>query len=151
MVNPAFPKNQLVGVFDLELARLYGYLYQKSDKNFTILHAMDGYDEISLTGPAKAISNNSEKIIKAEDFGVSQIKQSDIYGGETVKASAEIFMNILNGKGTQAQNNVVCANAAMAIATVEGCTIKNGFEKAQESLKSGKALASLKKLQKLSN
>lgn len=150
MVNPAFPKNQLVGVFDLELARMYGYLYQKSEKNYTVLHAMDGYDEISLTGPAKVISKNSEIILNAEDFGVKQIKESEIFGSETVKASAEIFMNILNGNGTEAQNNVVCANAAMAISVVENCTILESFEKARESLNSKKALNSLKKLQGLS-
>jgi anthranilate phosphoribosyltransferase len=112
---------------------------------------MDGYDEISLTGPVKVISKNSENILNAEDFGVKQIGESEIFGGETVKDSAEIFMNILNGKGTEAQNNVVCANAAMAISVVQNCSIKDGFEKAKESLKSGKALNSLKKLQKISD
>jgi len=77
MVNPAFPKNQLVGVFNLELARMYGYLYQKSEKNYAVLHAMDGYDEISLTGPIKVISKNSENILTAEDFGVKQIAESE--------------------------------------------------------------------------
>jgi anthranilate phosphoribosyltransferase len=151
MVNPAFPKNQLVGVFDLELARMYGYLYQKSEKNYAVLHAMDGYDEISLTGPVKVILKASETILNATDFGVKQVKQSEIFGGKTVKDSAEIFLNILNGKGTEAQNNVVCANAAMAISIVENCTIKEGFEKAKESLQSGKALNSLKKLQQISD
>lgn len=151
MVNPAFPKNQLVGVFDLELARMYGYLYQKNTKNYAVLHAMDGYDEISLTGPAKMITNASERMITAEDFKVSQIQQSDIYGGNSIESSAEIFMNILNGKGTEAQNNVVCANAGVAISVVEGCSILDGFEKAQYSLKSGEALKKLKKLQELSN
>ncbi len=150
MVNPAFPKNQLVGVFDLELARMYGYLYQKSEKNYAVLHGMDGYDEISLTGPVKVISKGSEKILNAEDFGVKQIAESEIFGGETVKDSAAIFQNILKGKGTEAQNNVVCANVGMAISVVENCTIKDGFEKAKESLYSGKALNSLKKLQQLS-
>ena len=150
MVNPAFPKNQLVGVFNLELARMYGYLYQKSNKNYKILHAIDGYDEISLTGPAKVISKNTETILNAEDFGVKQIQESEIFGGETIKDSAEIFLKILKGKGTVAQNNVVCANAAMAISTVENCSIMQGFEKAKESLQSGKALQSLKKLQQLS-
>ncbi len=150
MVNPAFPKNQLVGVFNLELARMYGYLYQKSEKNYAVLHAMDGYDEISLTGPVKVISKTSENILNAEDFGVSKIKESEIFGGKTVKDSAEIFLNILNGKGTESQSNVVCANAGMAISVVENCTIKYGFKKAKESLKTGKALNSLKKLQALS-
>lgn len=151
MVNPAFPKNQLVGVFSLELARMYGYLYQKGTKNFTVLHAMDGYDEISLTGPVKMISRNSEKILNASNFGLSKISQQEIYGGDTIEASAKIFEMILNGKGTEAQNNVVCANAAMAIATVEHSSIEKSFEKAKDSLLSGKALKSLQTLQKLSN
>ena len=150
MVNPAFPKNQIVGVFNLELARMYGYLYQNTDKKFTVLHALDGYDEISLTCNTKTISNLSEGMLKPSDFGVSQIKQSDIYGGEDIAESAQLFMNILQGKGTAEQNNVVCANAGMAIATVDGLSPKQGFEKARESLMSGKGLRALKKLQELS-
>ena len=150
MVNPAFPKNQLVGVFSLELARMYGYLYQNTDKNFTILHALDGYDEISLTGATKTISNSSEGILEPSDFGVEALKASEISGGNSIENSAKIFLSILNGEGTQAQNNVVCANAGMAIATSLGVTPKVGFEKAKESLNSGNALVALKKLQELS-
>jgi anthranilate phosphoribosyltransferase len=150
MVNPAFPKNQIVGVFNLELARMYGYLYQNTDKNFTIIHALDGYDEISLTGNTKTISNTTEGMLSPLDFGVPLLKQEDIYGGDSIEASATIFMNILSGKGTEAQNNVVCANAGMAIATVEGLEPKQGFEKAKESLLSGKGLIALKKVQELS-
>lgn len=150
MVNPAFPKNQMVGVFNLELARMYGYLYQKTDKNFTVLHALDGYDEISLTGPTKTISNKSEGILNPSDFGIKSVKQAEIAGGETIEESARIFMAILEGKGTEAQNNVVCANAGIAIATVNGATPKEGFEKAKESLLGSSALIALKKLQDLS-
>ncbi|MFT4831507.1 MAG: anthranilate phosphoribosyltransferase [Psychroserpens sp.] len=150
MVNPAFPKNQMVGVFNLELARMYGYLYQKTDINFTVLHALDGYDEISLTGNTKTISNRSETILKPSDFGVETILQSDIVGGETIGESAQIFLNVLQGKGTVPQNNVVCANAGVAIATVNNISPKDGFEIAKESLLSGKGLAALKKLQVLS-
>ncbi|GAA4271054.1 anthranilate phosphoribosyltransferase [Aquimarina gracilis] len=151
MVNPAFPKNQIVGVFNLELARMYGYLYQNTDKNFTIIHALDGYDEISLTGSTKTISNKTEGMLRPVDFGVQTLKQEEIVGGDSVEESAAIFMNILSGKGTEAQNNVVCANAGMAIATVEGLQPKEGFEKAKESLLSGKGLQALKKVQELSN
>ena len=150
MVNPAFPKNQMVGVFNLELARMYGYLYQNTDKKFTVLHALDGYDEISLTGDTKTISNNSEGMLSPADFGVTKISQNEITGGEDIAESAQIFMNVLQGKGTEAQNNVVCANAGIAIATVEGLTPKAGFEKAKESLLSGKGLEALKKLQEIS-
>jgi len=150
MVNPAFPKNQMVGVFNLELARMYGYLYQNTAKNFTVLHALDGYDEISLTGNTKTISNKSEGMIKPADFGLEAIPQSAIVGGDSVEESAAIFMKVLQGKGTDAQNNVVCANAGVAIATVENTGIKAGFEKAKASLLSGKGLKALTKLQELS-
>lgn len=150
MVNPAFPKNQMVGVFNLELARMYGYLYQNTDKNFTVLHALDGYDEISLTGATKTISNGSEGMLEPMDFGVSAIQANQIVGGDDVAGSAQLFLDILHGKGTEAQNNVVCANAGVAIATVNGCSPKEGFEKAKDSLLSGKGLRALKKLQDLS-
>lgn len=150
MVNPAFPKNQMVGVFNLELARMYGYLYQKTDKNFTVLHALDGYDEISLTGNTKTISNKTESMLKPSDFGVKQITQADIVGGDSIEDSAQLFLNILQGRGSEAQNNVVCANAGIAIATVEGLSPLEGFEKAKESLSSGRGLKALKKIQELS-
>jgi len=150
MVNPAFPKNQMVGVFNLELARMYGYLYQNTDKNFTVLYALDGYDEISLTGATKTISNGSEGILQPQDFGIEPVQANAIAGGEDVAASAQIFMQILQGKGSEAQNNVVCANAGVAISTVKGIAPKKGFEKAKESLLGGKGLEALKKLQEIS-
>ena len=150
MVNPAFPRNQIVGVFNLELARMYGYLYQNTNKRFTILHALDGYDEISLTGNTKTISNTTEAILRPEDFGVHVVSQKDIMGGATIASSAQIFMDILQGKGTKAQNNVVCANAGVAIATVKGIGPMEGFQIAEESLLSGKGLDALRKLQDLS-
>ncbi|WP_081209241.1 anthranilate phosphoribosyltransferase [Salegentibacter sediminis] len=150
MVNPAFPKHQLVGVFNLELARMYAYLYQNTDKNFSILHALDGYDEISLTGSTKIISNSSEMMLSPEDLGVEPLKQEEITGGGSIESAAKIFTGILSGKGTAAQNNVVCANAGMAIATAKNLSPQEGFAEAQESLKSGRALKGLKKLQELS-
>jgi len=150
MVNPSFPKHQLVGVFNLELLRMYGYLYQNTDKNYAILHALDGYDEISLTGPTKVIRNDSEYIINPEDFGLENLNQSEIHGGNSVATSAKIFTHILKGQGTDSQNNVVCANAAMAISTVTKKSIEDSFELAKESLLGGKAKQSFDKLVKLS-
>lgn len=151
MVNPAFPKYQMVGVFSLELLRLYGYLYQNTDKGYTIVHSLDGYDEISLTGNAKIMSTNSEQVLKPSDFGVKELEESDIFGGDSVSSSAKIFLDVLNGKGTKAQNEVVCANSALAIATVTECSILDGYEIAMESIKSKKALKSFEKLTALSN
>jgi anthranilate phosphoribosyltransferase len=150
MVNPSFPKNQLVGVFNLELARMYSYLYQNTNINFTILHSLDGYDEISLTGNTKTISSKIEAMLKPEDFGVNLLTQESIQGGTTIEDSAKMFVDIISGKGTEAQNNVVCSNAGMAIATVNHLTPIEGFELAKESLVSGKAYNALKKLKDLS-
>lgn len=150
MVNPSFPKNQLVGVFNLELARICSYLYQSTDVNVTILHSLDGYDEVSLTGPTKIITSSMEGVLNPEDFGVSLLAQSEIEGGKTIEESAQMFTDIISGKGTQAQNNVVCANAGLAIATVTKCTPLEGFQLAKESLLSGKGLSALNKLQELS-
>ena len=150
MVNPSFPKNQLVGVFSLELARMYSYLYQKTDTNFCILHGLDGFDEISLTDETKIISKSNESILKPSDFNLQKQNLHQIKGGETVEESAEIFYRIISGKGTNEQNNVVCANAGMAIATVENSSILEGFEKAKESLLGRKALEKLKIVQDLS-
>ena len=150
LVNPVKPKNQLTGVFNLELARLYYYLFQKTDTNFTILYGLDGYDEISLTGPTKAFGKNSESLLMPRDFGVDPISKNAISGGENVDHSTKIFIDIIQNKGTIAQQNVVCANAGMAIATALNLSPLEGFEKAKETLLSGKAYNVLSKLQSLS-
>lgn len=150
MVNPSFPQNQMVGVFNLELLRLYGYLYQDTDKNYAIVHALDGYDEISLTGKTKVISNASESMFLPSDLGVDQIDQASIFGGSTIKEAANIFMKVISGSGTESQNNVVSANAGLAIATAKQIDHKEGFNIAKETLRSGKGLNVLKKLQELS-
>ena len=139
MVNPSFPPHQMVGVFSLELLRLYGYLYQNTDKNYTIVHALDGYDEISLTGTAKVVKNSSEFMLDPNYLDIETLSQEAIYGGNTIESAATIFKHILDGHGTEAQNNVVCANAALAIDTVKQTGLQNAFEMARESLLNGEA------------
>src|SRR5882724_3356125 len=141
MVNPAFPPMQLVGVFSLELARQYGYLYQQTERSFAIVHDLQGYDEISLAGPFKLFTNEGEKILEAEDLGLVEIKADQIKGGATVEESARIFLDILEGRGTVAQNSVVAANAGMALyCSNRKETLVNSVGKAREALESGKAL-----------
>jgi anthranilate phosphoribosyltransferase len=150
MVNPSFPKNQLVGVFSLELARIYAYLYQNTTTNFSILYDLEGFDEVSLTGNVKIISNASEKILKPEDFNTKSVTLHQIKGGETVEEAAKIFLNILSGNGTPMQNEVVFANAALAISMMNKISIEESLAIAKKSLLSGKALDKLKTLQKIS-
>jgi len=140
MVNPSMPKKQIVGVYNLELARIYNYLYQLTDINYNIIHSLDGYDEISLTGNTKVYSRKSEFILESEDFNLKNINPLDIKGGIDIKSSSKIFMNVLNGNGSNHQENVVCANASLAIAISKEISILDAFEEAKESIKSGKAL-----------
>ena len=149
LVNPSMPKKQIVGVFNLELARIYNYLLQKSDKKYSIIYSLDGYDEISLTNDTKIYSNRFEKNYSSKEFGLENIKPDEIKGGLDIASSSKMFMNILNGSGTQSQNNVVCANAGVAISTSKNISISEGFEAAKESLLSGRALKSFKKLKEI--
>jgi len=143
LVNPARPENQLVGVFNLELARVYAYLYQKSNKKYTILNALDGYDEVSLTCDFKTFSAEGEKIHNIGDLGFDLLNPSEITGGHTVSDSAAIFMKVLNAEATAAQNNVVLCNAALAIKTIEtDKSFADCFYEAEQSLLSKNALNS---------
>lgn len=147
MVNPAFPPRQLVGVFSLELARQYGYLYQQSDKEYVILHDLNGYDEVSLTGPFKIFSNLGEDQLEPADLNLPEVSASDIHGGDTVEEAAKIFMQILEGNGSQQQNAVVIANAGMALycGNKKDGIIEN-IKKAEKALMSGSALSAFNKL-----
>ncbi|MEX6687358.1 anthranilate phosphoribosyltransferase [Danxiaibacter flavus] len=147
IVNPATPTHQLVGVYNLEMARIYNYLLQQAGKSFTIIHGLDGYDEISLTNDTKVISNKGEFIMTPIQLGKRQVEAKDIYGGNTVEESAKLFSTIIKGDGTWAQNAVVLANAAMALfCTGEFSTYDDAYHAAVESLDSGKAYQSLQKL-----
>ncbi len=147
MVNPANPAFQLVGTFNLEMARIYNYLLQQSDKPFTIIHSLDGYDEISLTNDTKVITQEGEKIMTPEQLGKRTVTAADIYGGNSVEEAAKIFITILKGEGSWAQNAVVLANAAMALhCTGKYPSYDDAYAAAVESLESGKANEVLKKL-----
>jgi len=158
MVNPAFVKCQMIGVFSLELARLYAYLYQKQEgSQFSIVHSLAGYDEISLTSPFKLISNNGEFIISPKELGIETLNSNQIEGGNTIDEAAKIFLSVLKNEATEAQKEVILVNSAIAIQTAfRGKNKQNELSfqdaklTAKESLESGKAFESLQKLLKLS-
>ncbi|MBL0307260.1 MAG: anthranilate phosphoribosyltransferase [Chitinophagaceae bacterium] len=147
MANPANPAFQLVGVYNLEMARIYNYLLQLGGKPFTIIHSLDGYDEISLTNDTKVITNEGERIMTPEQLGKRMVSAMDISGGNTVEEAAKIFTTILKGDGTWAQNAVVLANASMALhCTGKFNSYDDAYHAAVNSLESGKANECLRKL-----
>jgi anthranilate phosphoribosyltransferase len=147
LVNPSEPQNQMVGVFNLEVARIYNYLLQESNKNYGIVYSLDGYDEISLTSGFKLLTKHNEELITPEDLGLKRLQQSEIFGGDSVAEAAKIFVSILNGEGTEAQNNAVLANAAFALKTIDvNKSFETAFEEAKEALFGLKAKKCLVKL-----
>ena len=147
MVNPTAPNFQLVGVYNLEMARIYNYLLQQTGKAFTIIHSLDGYDEISLTNDTRVITNKGEKIMTPQQLGKRSVQATDIYGGNSVEEAARLFSKILKGEGSWAQNAVVFANAAMALqCTGNFASYDEAYAAAVESLETGKANDALRKL-----
>ena len=115
MVNPSRPKNQIVGVYSEESVELYHQVFVDGGIHHFIIHSLDGYDEISLTGNFRVVSDSEDKILSPAALGLPAAKPEDIHGGNTTHEALSIFSAILEGKGTDAQNNVVCANAAFAL------------------------------------
>ena len=147
LVNPASPETQLIGVYSLEMARIYNYVLQNSGHAFTIIHGLDGYDEISLTNDTKVITEQGEKIYSPRELGKRLVIPEDLSGGATLEEAAGIFRNVISGNGTWAQNAVVLANAAMALmGTGEYTSYDDAYQHAVESLESGAAQQSLEKL-----
>jgi anthranilate phosphoribosyltransferase len=147
MVNPSRPANQLVGVYNNELARLYRYAYELGKTNYSIVHSNDGYDEVSLTSPFRVITRNGEQSLTPESVGMQYLIPDQLYGGETVDDAAVIFMNILTGKGTKAQNDVVLINSGLALQVLHPHkSLDECIATIHDTLFSGKGLEAFTKL-----
>ncbi|QNH60896.1 anthranilate phosphoribosyltransferase [Hymenobacter sediminicola] len=147
LVNPARPRYQVAGTFSLELLRLYQYLLQQTDTCYAVVHALDGYDELSLTGAAKLATIAGEQLLTATDFGLAAKQPAELAGGRTPAESARLFVDVLEGRATRAQRDVVTANAALAIRCLEPqLGLRDALATAQESLDSGRARQALRQL-----
>ena len=147
LVNPAKPKNQLAGVYNQEVLRLYSYVFRELNMNYAIVHSLDGYDEVSLTGDFRYISNDANDTLSPASLGFQKVKGEDLFGGNTIEEAARIFIDILEGNGTEMQNSVVIANAGLGIKCIHpDLGMEDSVQKAKESLESKKALEAFKLL-----
>lgn len=146
LVNPVLPKRQLLGVYNLKLARLYYYMYQQTDVDFAVVHSLDGYDEISLTGEFKVINRNGENLYTPEELGFVRCSEQDLDGGDSVESAARIFDAVLENRSTEAQKSCVLANAAFAIQAIDpDQPIADCIAIARDSVESGNALRVFKR------
>jgi anthranilate phosphoribosyltransferase len=152
VVNPLIPERQMLGVYDLKMARLYHYIYQQTNCNFSVVHSLDGYDEISLTSPFKVINKSGESIYTPEQLGFTTGKETDLYGGDSPSKAARIFDSILDNTATDAQKNCVVANAAFAIQTIDNrLSIADCILIAKDSIESGKAKETFRKFAEMNS
>lgn len=152
LVNPVVPPRQLLGVYNLKLARLYFYMYQQTDVDFAVVHSLDGYDEISLTGEFKVINRSGEQLYTPEELGFARCSEADLDGGDTVEQAARIFDNVMKNEATEAQKNCVIANSAFAIQAIDNDRpIHECIAIARDSLESGNAYRVLKKFIELNS
>jgi len=146
LVSPVKPRRQCLGVYNLKMARLYEYTYQQTGVDFAIIHSLDGYDELSLTGDMKIVRNTGEEVVKPADLGFQTVNPEELFGGETVEKASELFDSVLNDTCTDAQKNVVLANSAVAIQVIDPkLSFADAVAIARESLESGNALRNFKK------
>lgn len=139
VVNPIKPKRTVLGVFNLKMARLYFYMYQQTDVDYSIVHSLDGYDEISLTSDFKLVNKFGESIYSPENLGFERCLENDLDGGNTPEDASKIFDNVINNTATKAQKNAVIANAAIAIQTInKNLPMEDCIAQARESIESGK-------------
>jgi len=147
IVNPVRPTHQISGVFSLKLLRLYNFILQEANVNYKVIHALDGYDEVSLTGDFKMASNQGEAVVSPEELALQCVKPEDIYGGDTIEEAVSLFKTIISGEGTSEQNAVVHANAGLAIHTFKpDSKLEDCVQEAKNALENGKAWKSLKDL-----
>lgn len=138
VVNPIMPKRTVLGVFNLKMARMYFYIYQQTNVDYSIIHSLDGYDEISLTGDFKIINRKGENIFLPEQIGLEQCEEKDLSGGATPQEAAKIFDDVINNVATKAQKNAVLANSAVAIQTINpDLTFTECLSQAREAIDSG--------------
>lgn len=152
LVNPVMPKFQLLGVYNLKLLRLYNYIAQREGIDCTVVHSLDGYDEISLTSPFKVSSAHGERLYLPEELGFTTASQRELYGGDTVAEASAIFDNVLSGKASRAQTDCVVANSAFAIHTLDpDLSLEQSIAEARESISSGAALGAFRKFVELNS
>lgn len=152
LVNPMIPQYQLLGVYNLKLLRLYNYIAQKEGVHCTIVHSLDGYDEISLTSPFKVSDTSGEYLYTPEELGWKRAAQEALSGGETIADAAAIFDHVLDNTATPEQHDCVVANAAFAIRTLDPqLSLQEAITEAEQSIASGRAKAAFERFLQLNS
>lgn len=141
MINPCQPKNTLHGTATLDQLRLYTSVHHALGDNFGVVTSYDGYDEVSLTGSFRFYTRQFEDVFSPSQLGMQEVLPSELFGGNTIQEASRIFDSVLEGRSSEAQRNVVLANAACAISIIShNDDLPACVAEARESLEAGRAL-----------
>ncbi len=94
---------------------MYTYMLQRLDSNYSVIHSLDGYDEISLTSNFKVSTIKGERIYTPAELSLTKCVESDLYGGSTIAEASELFDSVLQNRATKAQIDAVIANDAEGV------------------------------------
>ncbi|MEH2333339.1 anthranilate phosphoribosyltransferase [Nostoc sp.] len=158
LVNPMRPTGQIIGVNDpLLLEEIAQALSQLGCQQAIALHGRERLDEAGLADVTDLAVLQDKKVrsltLNPQELGLSFAPTAALCGGD-VQENAEILKAVLQGKGTQAQQDVVALNTALALQVGEaihgetdvlaGCV--KGIALAKEILQSGAAWTKLEQL-----
>ncbi|MGB7085460.1 MAG: anthranilate phosphoribosyltransferase [Phormidesmis sp.] len=157
LVNPLRPTGQVIGVYAPSVIEpMAAALNQLGLKQAVVLHGREKLDEAGLgrETDVSVVSNGSvsKEVLNPQSFGLTTVPLSALRGGELEENTA-ILRNVLQGKGTQAQQDVVALNSAMAFVVggvAKGDSFQSacaeGVQKAQEIIASGAGWDKLEQL-----
>jgi anthranilate synthase/phosphoribosyltransferase len=143
LVNPACAEYQVIGVFSHEFLRPVAEAIQMLGvKRAMVVHASDGLDEITVTGPTEAylVEENGSidrMSIDPGSMGISAYKVNDLIGGSSEDNSASA-LELIEGRGSPALLDAVSLNAGAGL-LVYGIvpTLSEGYAMAKDAFRSG--------------
>jgi anthranilate phosphoribosyltransferase len=150
LTNPAGAARQLIGAPSIQAAELMAQaLAGLEPERAFVVHGSDGLDEVTTTGPTAVFEVIRQGVRRfawnPSDFGVEQAKPSDLAGGDRA-VNCEIATAILHGQ-RGAQRDIVLVNAAAAlVAAGLANDLKDGIERATDSVDSGAAWEKVERL-----
>jgi anthranilate phosphoribosyltransferase len=153
LVNPLCPTGQVIGVYDgAFLNSMAEALNKLGIPKAIVLHGREKLDEAGLgdaTDLAMVVDGKVEQSsINPQELGLTSAPISALKGGE-IETNANILRDVLQGKGTQAQQDAVALNASLALQVgnvVPFGEHVQGIQKAKAILTSGAAWSKLEEL-----
>jgi anthranilate phosphoribosyltransferase len=140
-INPARPPVQLLGVADPKMLRRVGQTLEALGVREALVVHGSGLDEVALHGDTRAVRLSGGEMreieIRPEDAGVERAPLSSVAGGDP-EENAERLRQLLDGKGSREETDIVILNTAALLLTAgKAASMRDGAALARDALLSG--------------